>query len=451
MQTSKPTKLSLPEDFLFGVATAAYQIEGAVKEDGRGSSIWDDFSHAGGNVVNNDNGDVACNHYHLWNADLDLIQSLGVDAYRFSFAWPRIIPTGTGTVNEKGIAFYDKLIDGCLERGLQTFATLYHWDLPSALQEQGGWAHRDTAFAFAEYAQLITERFGDRLNTICTFNEPWCSSILSNLYGVHAPGNKDLSLTLKCIHNQHLAHGLAVEKIKSVNAKLPAGIVLNLQSIYPATESEQDTAASVRHEIFHNCSFLDPLFKGRYPEEFVEHLGQHLPQAWQDDMQTIKQPLDYWGLNYYTPARVTHDASEAAPYPFTTGVAVPSDCEQTDIGWEVDADTFKDIMIKVYKQYDMPPLYITENGACINDGLVNGVVNDERRVRYLEQHISAVSEAYTAGVPVKGYFAWSLMDNYEWAEGYTMRFGLVHVDYETQKRTVKQSGHWFSSFIRTQR
>ena len=438
------------EDFIFGLATAAYQIEGAATEDGRGASIWDDFSHAGGNVLNDDNGDVACNHYHLWAKDLDLIQSLNVDAYRFSFAWPRVIPNGTGAINEKGMAFYDRLIDGCLERGLQTYATLYHWDLPSALQTKGGWAHRDTALAFADYASIMAERFGDRLDSICTFNEPWCSSILSNLYGIHAPGNKDISITLKTVHNQHVGHGLAVERIKAVRPELPTGIVLNLQSVYPSTDSVADQEAVIRHQQFHNGIFLDPLFKGSYPQEFINALGSYLPENWEHDSSQIQQPLDYWGLNYYTPARVSHD-DKSTLFPQTHMNPPDASVERTDIGWEIAADTFEELIIDVYKHYDLPPLYITENGACINDMPVQGVIADERRERYLQQHINAVANAQNAGIPVKGYFAWSLMDNFEWAEGYTMRFGLVHVDYESQQRTIKQSGHWYANLSQMQR
>ncbi len=449
MQTSNSLLSCLPEDFIFGVATAAYQIEGAAQLDGRRPSIWDDFAHAGGNVANNDSGDVACDHYHLWQSDLDLIKSLNMDAYRFSFAWPRVIPTGKGATNEKGIAFYDRLIDGCLERGLAPFATLYHWDLPSDLQQYGGWTHRDTAFAFADYAEVITKHFGDRLASLTTFNEPWCSSILSYLYGVHAPGKKDISLTLKCLHNQHLGHGLAVQRIKNTNPDLATGIVLNLQSVYPATNNEADKAAATRHEIFHNSAFLDPLFKGHYPAEFITELAHHLPEKWEDDLNTIHQPLDFWGLNYYTPIRINADDNPNALYPKSLA-ASPENCERTDIGWEVAADTFEELMIKVYEQYTLPPVYITENGACINDEPIDGVISDVRRQDYLDQHISAMIRAHKAGVPVRGYFAWSLMDNFEWAEGYDMRFGLVHVDYATQKRTIKQSGYWYAELGKAQ-
>jgi len=439
----------IPQDFIFGVATSAYQIEGAVKTDGRGPSIWDDFCLQRGKVANNDNGDTACDHYNLWETDLDLISGLNVDAYRFSFSWPRVLPKGTGKINEKGLAFYDRLIDGCLERQLQPFATLYHWDLPSALMHSGGWTHRDTAKAFSEYAALITSRFGDRLASISTFNEPWCSSILGYLVGIHAPGKKDISLTMKTIHNQHLAHGLAVKQIRSIKPDLPIGIVLNLQSIYPGTDDVEDKSAAIRHQAFNNGAFLDPLFKGSYPSTVTESLGKHLPTDWQADLSTIKQPLDFWGLNYYTPTRVVNARKPDSIFPHTTQTFPEKPYDRTDLDWEINADTFQELLIDVYQQYQLPPCYITENGACFNDEPKDGVVDDARRVQYFNDHIEAVVNAHKAGVPVLGYFAWSLMDNFEWAEGYTMRFGLIHVDYGTQRRTVKRSGNWFSELSRS--
>lgn len=451
MTTDTTRSFDLPKDFIFGVATAAYQIEGAATEDGRGPSIWDTFSHTKGNVVNNDNGDVACDHYHRLDSDLDLIKSLQVHAYRFSFAWSRIMPTGFGAVNNKGLDFYDRLIDGCLDRNLQPFATLYHWDLPQALQDSGGWINRETALRFADYAALVTERYGDRLSSISTFNEPWCSSMLGHLFGIHAPGDKDISLAIKAVHNQHLAHGLAVQNIKANKPDLKAGIVLNLQSVYPATDTTLDVDAAIRHEQFHNGLFLDPLFKGQYPKQCIEALGEHFPKDWEDDLNTIHQPLDFWGLNYYTPARVSHDATESAHFPKSTTEPPKPDVPITDIGWEIDAQTFYDVLAKSYEQYTLPPCYITENGACFNEGIVGGTVTDNTRLAYINEHIQAVEKAVRDQVPVIGYFAWSLMDNFEWAEGYTMRFGLVHVDYETQVRTVKASGHWYADKVSTHR
>lgn len=433
---------ALPKDFLFGVATAAYQIEGAHDQDGRKPSIWDAFSHMPGRVHNGDTGDIACDHYHRWSSDLDMIQSLGMDAYRFSIAWPRVIPDGRGKVNAAGIGFYDKLIDGCLERGIQPFATLYHWDLPIQLQGHGGWAARSTAEAFAEYASVIAGHFGDRLQTLTTLNEPWCSAILGHLLGIHAPGEKSMAATVAAIHHLNLAHGLGVQAIRA-QTKCPAGIALNLHSTYPANDEPESHEAASRFFDFHNRSFLDPIFRAHYPAGFVESLEPMMPAGWQDDLAQIAQPLDFWGLNYYTPARVLNDAN--APYPASKAGPKRAGAESTDIGWEIAPDAFGDLLHTVYREYQLPPCYITENGACYNDEPKDGVVDDQRRINYLDLHLSELAQVIEAGLPVHGYFGWSLMDNFEWAEGYLMRFGLVHVDYETQVRTVKASGHWFSA------
>jgi len=345
----------LPDDFILGVATAAYQIEGAVQKDGRGPSIWDSFSHQSGNVVNNDTGDTACDHYHRWSDDLNLIQAMHVDAYRFSFSWSRVQPDGKGAVNEKGLSFYDQLIDGMLSRKLDPFATLYHWDLPLSLQASGGWTYRDTAKRFADFAALITDKFGDRLHSLTTFNEPWCSSIMGYLYGTHAPGLQDLPLTIAAIHNQHVGHGWAVQRIKDLRPSLPAGIVLNLQSVYPGTEQSKDIDAANRHRIFHNGLFVEPLFNGQYPSEFIDTLGGHLPDTWQDDLPIICQPLDYWGLNYYTPVRVLHDEHADHPFPASKSKNINPDTPVTDIGWEIDASAFTDLLIYMYNHYTLPP------------------------------------------------------------------------------------------------
>ena len=433
-----------PRNFLFGAATAAYQIEGAATVDGRGPSIWDTFAHAGGNVVNDDSGDVACDHYNRWESDLDLIASMGLKAYRFSIAWPRVFPTGAGAANEAGLSFYDRLIDGCLQRNLKPYATLYHWDLPQALQDAGGWTNRATAMAFADYAQIIAERFGDRLETLVTFNEPWCSAYLGHLYGIHAPGLKDRGVAFATVHHQHLAHGLAVQAIKAAAPELPAGIVLNAQSIYPVTPADEDAAE--RHHAFHNGAFFDPLFNGQYPQALVDACANLLPKDWQSDLATIHQPLDFWGLNYYTPTRVTNN--QGGTFPHTDTLEPQPGTVITDIGWEVFPQGLSDLLVELHRRYQLPPCYITENGACINDEPADGVVDDQRRISYVDGHLAAVADAIDAGVDVRGYFLWSLLDNFEWAEGYTMRFGAVHVDYDTQVRTIKQSGHWYSELVR---
>lgn len=442
--------LNFPGEFIFGVATAAYQIEGAVLEDGRGTSIWDTFSHTPGKVRNGDTGDVACDHYHRWESDLDLIASMEVDAYRFSTAWTRLFPDGGRKLNQRGLGFYDRLIDGCLERSIKPFLTLYHWDLPQALADQGGWKNRRTADAFAHYAATVTEHFGDRLSAISTFNEPWCSSILSHLYGVHAPGERNLDATLAVLHGQHVAHGMAVQAMRATQSSLPLGIVLNLQSLYAASGSAEDQAACRRHDTFHNGMFLDPLFNGNYPADAMDHLGQRMPVGWQDELDTIRQPLDYWGLNYYTPFHITDAVSADAEYPATMH-AERSSVTRTDIGWEVDGRSFHDLLVDIHSRYSLPPCYITENGAAYNHEPEKGRIADQPRIEYLQQHLSALLDAMDKGIDVRGYFAWSLMDNFEWAEGYDMRFGLVHVDYQTQKRTLKDSAHWYQALINRKR
>jgi len=442
--TEKPD-LRLPRNFRFGAATAAYQIEGATQTDGRGASIWDAFSAQPGKVVGGDTGERACEHYQRWESDLDLAASLGLDSYRFSIAWPRVLPAGRGSVERRGLAFYDRLIDGCLQRGLQPFATLYHWDLPLALEKAGGWRSRETAAAFGEYAAVVAARFGDRLHTLCTFNEPWCSAVLGHLSGVHAPGHTDLDETLAVIHHQHVAHGLAVRAIRAETATPALGIVLNAQAVYPGSDDEADVAAAVRHEAFHNGLWFSPLFGEGYPPEALEALGARLPEGFQDDMAGIREPLDWWGLNYYTPARVRHD--EGAAWPSSAVVAPAGGVPVTDIGWEIAPATLTDCLTRLNERWSLPPCWITENGCCDNTGIVDGAIDDTMRRDYLHAHLDALADAIDAGVDVRGYFAWSLMDNFEWAEGFAMRFGIVHVDYDTQVRTIKLSGHAYAELI----
>lgn len=442
--------LELPDDFQFGVATAAYQIEGSVYADGRGASIWDTFSHTPGRVENDDNGDVACDHYARWEKDLDLVAELGVDAYRFSIAWPRLFSRGQGQLNTRGLAFYDRLIDGCLERNLRVFPTLYHWDLPQALADKGGWMYRGTGDAFAEYAATVMDHLGDRIDTITTFNEPWCSAILGHLVGIHAPGERNLDNALAVVHGQHRAHGLATQALRASRDSVPVGIVLNAQAIHPGSDTDDDQQAAIRHETFHNELFFDPLFNGNYPPLLVDALGDRLPTNWQDDMDTIKQPLDFWGLNYYTPIYVTDAVKPDEDFPATTTAKRPT-VPRTDIGWEIDPDSLKSLLLSLHQQYQLPPCYITENGAAYNHELENGQINDQPRINYVRSHLQAVAEAVKEGIEIRGYFAWSLMDNFEWAEGYAMRFGMIHVDYATQARTFKASAHWYKSVLEEHR
>ncbi|MFD1746867.1 GH1 family beta-glucosidase [Rhizobium helianthi] len=435
-----------PGDFLFGVATAAFQIEGATKADGRKASIWDAFSNMPGRVFGRHNGDIACDHYNRLDEDLDLIADMGVSGYRFSIAWPRVIPDGVGSVNERGLDFYDRLVDGCKARGIKTFATLYHWDLPLALMGEGGWTARSTAYAFQHYAEVVMKRLGDRLDAVATFNEPWCSVWLSHLYGVHAPGERNMEAALHAMHFTNLAHGLAVQAIRSISPEVPVGLVLNAHCVLPGSESEEDRAAAERAFQFHNGAFFDPVFKGQYPEQFLEALGAQMPPVEEGDLSIISEKLDWWGLNYYTPMRVLDDPA-ATEFPATRPAPFVNP-EKTDIGWEIFPSAMGDLVGDLYRRYDLPEMYITENGACYNMGVVDGEVDDQPRLDYYSDHLSVAADLVAEGIPLRGYFAWSLMDNFEWAEGYRMRFGLVHVDYETQLRTIKKSGKWYRNLAR---
>nr|WP_194304041.1 GH1 family beta-glucosidase [Chthonobacter albigriseus] len=434
-----------PPEFVFGVATAAFQIEGAASEDGRKPSIWDAFSHMPGRVENGDTGDVACDHYHRMESDLDLIASLGVDAYRFSIAWPRVIPEGRGAINDKGLDFYERLLDGILARGLKPFATLYHWDLPLELQGRGGWTSRETAHAFAVYAEVVAKRLGDRLSSVATLNEPWCSSFLGHFTGEHAPGERNLSAFLASAHTLNLAHGLAVQAMRAVRPDTAYGIVLNAKSLHPASAGAADIAATGRFDAFHNGLFFEPLFNGRYPDGVSEALGSAMPAVTSEDLAVIRQPLDFLGINYYTPEHVAADPSLA--YPAARAVPPPLGTPVTDMGWEIDAGGLSHLIRQLRSRYALPPIYITENGGAFRDACADGAVHDPERVAYLRDHLSAVADLVEGGSDVRGYFAWSLMDNFEWAWGYAKRFGLVHVDYASQERTIKDSGHWYRDLI----
>jgi beta-glucosidase len=429
--------------FTWGVATSSYQIEGGAKEGGRGPSIWDTFSRVPGAIVNGDNGDIACDHYNRYSEDLDLIKWLGVNAYRFSIAWPRIFPNGTGNPNQAGIDFYDRLIDGALERGITPWPTLYHWDLPQALQDKGGWNNRECAQWFAEYAHLMAEKFGDRVKNWTTLNEPFCSAWLGYLFGVMAPGIKDLQTAINASHHLLLGHGLATQAIRSVNSDLRVGIVLNLTPATPLHDSAADLAAAKLADGFDNRWYADPIFKGSYPKDIVEGFGKEVP-IHSGDMQTISSPLDFLGINFYTRQTITSDES-AKPLPYKP--ILVDGVERTAMGWEVHPQSLTDIIMRVHHEYAPPEIYITENGSAWEDSMVDGKIDDKSRVSYLERHLDAMLAAKSQGAPVLGYFAWSLMDNFEWAFGYSKRFGIVYVDYETQVRTVKASGHYYKERI----
>ncbi len=432
------TRADFPRGFRFGVATSSYQIEGATQEGGRGDSIWDTFCREPGRISDGTSGDVACDHYHRWPQDLDLIRSLGVDAYRFSVAWPRIQPDGRGAINAAGLDFYERLVDGMLERGLKPYATLYHWDLPQPLQDAGGpgnvggWDNRDTAYRFAEYARVVAERLGERVVSYATLNEPWCSSILSYQIGEHAPGLRDRRAALSAAHHLLLGHGLAMKELRAVVPGAELGIVLNLNPAYPATDSAADRAAARQEDGRFNRWFVEPLLCGEYPADIWEGYGADVPDVQAGDLETIRQPLDFMGVNYYSRSYISADQSRK-----------PAGASYTEMGWEVYPQGLTDLLVRLNTDYTLPPVFITENGAAYPDAPSGESVHDEQRVNYFASHLEAVRQATEQGVDVRGYFAWSLMDNFEWAHGYSKRFGLVYVDYGDQQRTLKDSAKWY--------
>ncbi|MFJ5734526.1 GH1 family beta-glucosidase [Streptomyces microflavus] len=436
---------ALPTDFTWGVATAAYQIEGAVTEDGRSPSIWDTFSHTPGKIDNGDTGDVACDHYHRVPEDIGLIKQVGAEAYRFSLAWPRVVPDGDGPVNKAGLDFYDRLVDGLLEAGVTPFATLYHWDLPQVLQDRGGWTVRETSEHFAAYASQVVERLGDRVKDWATLNEPLCSAWIGHLEGRMAPGLTDLTAAVRASYHLHLGHGLAVQAIRAASSDARVGIVNNLSPIEPASTSEADLAAARRADGHINRWWLDPVLGRGYPQDMVELYGVELPVQ-PGDLETIAAPLDWLGLNYYFRQIVTADPSGRAPG--FTQVPVAG-ARHTHMDWEVYADGLEQLLLRLTEEYGVERIYVTENGSAFQDTVAaDGSVHDLERVRYLEEHLAACARAVAKGAPLAGYFAWSLLDNFEWAYGYDKRFGLVHVDYATQRRTVKTSGRRYAELVR---
>jgi beta-glucosidase len=421
-------------DFIWGVATSAYQIEGATAEDGRGASIWDTFAATPGNTRNGDTGAIACDHYHRWRDDIALIRDLGVDAYRFSIAWPRVQPLGSGAWNEKGLAFYDQLVDELLAQGIRPHATLYHWDLPQALQDAGGWAERATAYLFADYAEQMGRRLGDRLASLATHNEPWCTAVLGHQTGQFAPGLRDGALATQVSHHLLLSHGLALQSLRAAGVRCPLGIVLNQSSSTPASNSPADRALADKLYAGYVRWYMEPLLLGHYP-----NIADVTPPSMErGDMALISTPLDFLGINYYT--RLWASAA-TPPQP------APKPLGETDMGWEIYPDGLRELLLDLHTRYRLPPVYLMENGMANADAVVNGAINDAPRIDYLRRHLEALAEARAAGVDVRGYFAWSLLDNYEWDSGYSKRFGLVHVDYATQERTLKASAHWYRHAI----
>ncbi len=436
-------------DFIWGAATSAYQIEGAVAEEGRTPSIWDTFCRVPGAIDNGDTGDVACDHYHHWPADIALMRRLGLDAYRFSIAWPRVLPEGSGRVNERGLDFYDRLVDTLLEAGIRPFVTLYHWDLPQVLQDRGGWPNRDTAMRLAEFAGIVGARLGDRVADWFSINEPLCSAWIGYLEGQMAPGERDITRAVWAAHHLLLGHGLAVQALRA-NSPGPvrAGAVLNLSPCEPVGADPADVAAAARADGHTNRWWLDPLYGRGYPADMVQ-LYHVEPPVRPGDLEAIATPTDHCGLNYYFRQVVTDDPD--GPLPHARMIAVP-DGQQTAMGWEVHPDGLADLLLRLTDDYQVSRIYVSENGSAWPDEvLAEGQIEDKDRTMFLENHIAAALRAARRGAPLAGYFVWSLLDNFEWAYGYAKRFGLVHVDYETQRRTVKLSGHRYAEIIRSQR
>jgi beta-glucosidase len=445
---------TFPEDFLWGVATSSFQIEGATDAEGRGESIWDRFCTQPGAVKDGTDGSVACDHYNRYPADVQMMADLGMQSYRFSIAWPRVLPRGYGAVNEPGLAFYDRLVDALLEKGIRPFVTLYHWDMPQALQDAGGWPARDTAKAFAEYADVVSRRLGDRVNDWITHNEPWCISVLGHQNGEHAPGHTSLDETLRTSHHLLLSHGWSVPVIRRNVPGADVGITLNLLPGGPASPSAADEAAWRHLDGTFNRWFLDPLYSRGYPEDIVqdyldqgELTSKTLPFVEPGDMEAIATPTDFLGINYYSRAVVRSDKiPEAENLPVE--LQVPPDAERTDMDWEVYPKGLYDLLMDVHKTYEPPVLYVTENGAAYAQGPdETGAIDDQQRLRYLRDHFIAARAAIAEGAPLAGYFVWSLMDNFEWAHGYEKRFGIVWVDYETLERTPKASALWYRDVI----
>ncbi len=441
-----PSDILFPEDFVWGAATAAYQIEGGHEEGGRGPSIWDTFSHTPGKINNGDTGDVACDHYHRWRDDIALMGELGLQAYRFSIAWPRIFPTGSGRPNTEGLDYYKRLVESLLAAGIEPFVTLYHWDLPQALQDRGGWANRDTVSRCGEYAHTLARALGDGVHNWITHNEPWVVAFLGNLTGEHAPGGRDLATALQVSHHLLLSHGEATEALRAEAREGDrVGITLNLQPVEPASDSAADRDAARLYDGYLNRWFLDPLFRGSYPQDMLEWYGEHAPDIRSGDLERITVPLDFLGVNYYTRAIVRHASTSV---PVQAAEVKPDGRKYTEMGWEVYPRGLYDLLGRVHAEYSTSALYITENGAAFPDTLHEGKVEDPQRRSYIHEHLLEAYRAIEDGVPLKGYFVWSLLDNFEWAHGYSKRFGLVYVDYPTQTRIIKASGRWYASVTR---
>ncbi|MDK2809480.1 MAG: beta-glucosidase [Petroclostridium sp.] len=443
------SKITFPKDFLWGVATASYQIEGAWKEDGKGESIWDRFSHIPKKVANGDTGDVACDHYHLYPEDVKLLKELGVKTYRLSISWPRIFPEGKGQPNEKGMEFYKNLIKLLVENDIKPAVTLYHWDLPQKLQDIGGWANREVVDYYEQYARYVFKELGDLVPIWITHNEPWVVSFIGNWEGRHAPGITDFSTALQVSHHLLLSHGKAVRAYREMGFEGEIGITLNLVPVYPdpSSHNEEDAAAAIRRDGFQNRWFLDPVFKGRYPADMINWYSKKVvvPVITQEDLDIISTPVDFLGINYYAPGYIKADP-DAWPLELKH---VFTGKDRTAMGWEIYPEGLYDLLVRLHKDYNGIKIMVTENGAAFND-IVNreGKVEDDNRLDFLYKHFIQAYRAIQDGVNLTGYYVWSFMDNFEWAEGYAKRFGITYVDYKTQKRIIKKSGHWYKEVIK---
>lgn len=441
------SRIPFPKGFVLGTATASYQVEGAAFDDGRGESIWDRFARTPGKVKNGDNGDVACDHYHRMEEDLDLMSSLGVKSYRFSIAWPRVFPE-KGKKLVQGLDFYKRLLNGLLEKNILPAATMYHWDLPQWIEDEGGWTVRSTVEHFQEYADLLFQELGDIVPMWITHNEPFCAAYLGYGFGVHAPGRTNWEDAARAAHHILLSHGQTVQRFRELGLKGQIGITLNPEQVYPATESKEDIAAAARQFAFANGWFMDPLFKGQYPDLAKEALFDKYVSDWsfvQDgDLKVIATPIDFLGVNYYSAGLVKHDPENS----FLQASRVPTGRPQTDMGWDIYPQGLYDLLHTISREYTGSlPLYITENGAAFPDTVVDGEVHDLERIDYVRSHLQAAIDFVQDGGPLRGYYLWSLMDNFEWAEGYSKRFGMVYCDYETLERIPKDSAKWYADVI----
>ena len=444
--------VTFPPGFVWGAATAAYQIEGAARDDGRAPSIWDTFARTPGKVHNGHTGDVACDHYFRYHADIALMAALGLRAYRFSVSWPRVQPDGTGPVNPRGLDFYDRLVDELCRQGIDPVVTLYHWDLPQALEDRGGWPVRQTADRFADYAAAVYQRLGDRVRTWTTLNEPWCAAFLGYGSGVHAPGRQDPGAAFAAAHHLLLAHGYATGALRSAGAHTVA-LTLNLAPVVPAHAGEEaDEAAAALVDGLQNRLFLDPVLRGAYPADVVRHATRFTDLGYlrDGDEDVIAEPIDLLGINYYNPCFLTARPGEPAnpSYPGTEGVGfLPAPGSQTAMGWPIEPSGLTDILVRVAREYPGVPLIVTENGAAFEDVAAGDRIEDAERIRYLDAHLRAAHAALSRGVDLRGYLVWSLLDNFEWAEGYHKRFGIVYVDYASQRRLPKDSALWYREVI----